>query len=304
MNKFSFGFAAAMLGLVGASQAGAITLTFANGVNDTSSSSIANCNSPYTGLNYTGCVTRAFISDNVATANDYFMNLDTFGGGGLGLGEEGLQSAFSNSGWSVVQASGAALDALSGITLTVTNFSAGSYPNVGGIGIGADGHNITVSVGGLDTISQALIDQLVWIQGLEINYTVGAGADYNTANNYNVPDSATFNDLTAGCTPIPAGSPATVPPSPPGGNYCDPIYPYQYANLQFYDAPMGPWPNGSFRGIALLATLDTATNTITAYGGVSYGFDNSVAPEPGTWILLLAGAAAILFARRRLAVRG
>jgi hypothetical protein len=66
---------------------------------------------------------------------------------------------------------------------------------------------------------------------------------------------------------------------------------------------LGPWPNGSFRGIALLATIDTVNHSVTTYGGVSYGFDNSVAPEPGTWVLLLAGVAAIFIGRRRLAAR-
>ncbi|HVW10821.1 MAG TPA: PEP-CTERM sorting domain-containing protein [Bryobacteraceae bacterium] len=298
-KKFSFASIAMILGLIGASQAGAITLNFANGVSDTSSSSIASCSSPYTGLTYYGCETTGFISDSVATASDDFMNPGTFGGG-QGLSGEGLLSAFSGSGWTVVQDQ---TNALAGITLTVTNFSTGSYDSAGGIGLNANGHSISVSVGGLNSISADLASSLVWIQGLEINYLVGNNADFNTANNYNLPDDATFNGVT-GCNAIPAGSPATFSPAPGGTVYCDPIYPFQYANHQFFDTPIGPWPNGSFRGIALLASIDTADNTITTYGGVSYGFDDFAAPEPGTWFLMLAGAAAVFFARRRFVVRG
>lgn len=302
MNKFSFALGVAVLSFACASQAGAITLTFAPGVSDTSSSSIANCLSPFTNQAYENCVTQAFVSSSVASYTDYFMNLDTFGGGGQGLGEESFASAFSNtlgSGWTVTADQ---TNVLSGITMTVTNFSTGSYDAVGGIGVGP-AHNITVQLSGTGSLSQDLVNQLVWIQGLEINYKPGStAANFSTATNYNVLDEAAFNGFPA-CTPIPAGSPASVPPNTTNG-YCGPIYPFQYSNLQFYDAPMGPWPNGSFRGIALLATIDTVNQSVTTYGGVSYGFDNSVAPEPGTWVMLLAGVAAIFVGQRRRRARG
>jgi hypothetical protein len=233
------------------------------------------------------------------------MNLDTFGGGGQGLGEESFASAFSNTlgqGWTLNQGNP---DMLSGITMTVTQFSTGSYPLVGGIAKGS-AHDITIKLSGTNSISSTLLNQLVWIQGLEINYKPGPAPDgYSTASNYNTLDDATFNSLTSDCNAIPAGSPTTVPaePFPMGTEYCDPVYPFQYQDRTFYDAPAGPWPNGSFRGIALLATIDTVNHSITTYGGVSYGFDDSV-PEPGTWVLLLAGMAAISFGRRRLLTRG
>jgi hypothetical protein len=301
MNKFSFAVAAAAMSLTCASQAGAITLSFANGVSDSAMSSIASCSSPFTGDTYQNCVTKGFVSDSVATSTDYFMNLSSFGGG-QGLGEESFTSAFVNTlgqGWTLSEG---AASVMAGITMTVTQFSTGSYTSVGGIGQGP-AHNITVQLSGTNTLSQTLVNQLVWIQGLEINYKPGStAASFSTATNYNTLDDATFNSFT-GCTNVPNGSPATVPANTTNG-YCDPIYPFQYSNLQFYDAPMGPWPNGSFRGIALLATIDTVNHSVTTYGGVSYGFDNSVAPEPGTWVLLLAGVAAIFVGRRRLAARG
>ncbi len=301
MKKFSFAFAAAAMSVACATQAGAMGLTFASGVSDTASSSIASCFSPFTAQVYQNCVTKGFVSDSVATNTDYFMNLDSFGGGGQGLGEESFTSAFSNalgSGWTLNQGD---MSVMAGITMTVTQFSTGSYAAVGGIGQGS-AHDITVQLSGTNTLSQSLIDQLVWIQGLEINYKPGSSAaNFSTATNYNTLDDATFNSF-SGCSPIPSGSPASVPPSGSNG-YCDPIYPFQYGNLQFYDAPLGPWPNGSFRGIALLATIDTVNHSVTTYGGVSYGFDNSVAPEPGTWVMLLAGVAAIFVGRRRLTAR-
>ena len=302
MQKFSFALAAATLGLACASQAGAMSLTFGNGVADQSSSSIASCYSPFTSEAYQSCKTSGFVSDSVDSNTDYFMHLDTFGGGGQGLGEESFTSAFSNalgSGWTLNQGD---MSVMAGITMTVTQFSTGSYSAIGGIGVGPT-HDITVQLSGTNTLSQSLVNQLVWIQGLEINYKPGSSAaNFSTATNYNTLDDATFNSF-PGCTAIPAGSPANVPTNTTNG-YCDPIYPFQYSNLQFYDAPMGPWPNGSFRGIALLATIDTTNHSVTTYGGVSYGFANSVAPEPGTWVLLLAGVAAIFIGRRRLTARG
>ena len=302
MKKFSFAVAAAAVSLACASQAGAMTLSFANGVSDYSTSSIGSCFSPFTSQIYQNCVTKGFVSDAVASNTDYFMNLDTFGGGGQGRGEESFTSAFTSSlgsGWTLNQGD---MSVMAGITMTVTQFSTGSYSAIGGIGQGS-AHDITVQLSGTSSISNSLLNELVWIQGLEVNYKPGStAANFSTATNYNTLDDATFNSFT-GCSNIPAGSPATVPQNVSNG-YCDPIYPFQYSNRQFYDAPMGPWPNGSFRGIALLATIDTVNHSVTTYGGVSYGFDNSVAPEPGTWVLLLAGMAAIFAGRRRLTSRG
>lgn len=302
MKKFSFAATAAVLGLACASQAGAMNLTFANGVSDIASSSVESCFSPFTISIYDQCVTKGFISSSVAMNTDSFLNLDIFGGGGQGLAGESFSTAFVNTlgrDWTLAQGD---MDLMAGITMTVTQFSAGSFNQIGGIGSGP-ARNITVQLSGTGSLTQSLVNQLVWIQGLEINYKPGStAANYSTATNYNTLDDATFNSF-PGCAAIPSGSPATVPPNTSNG-YCDPIYPFQYSNLQFYDAPMGPWPNGSFRGIALLATIDTVNHSVTTYGGVSYGFDNSVAPEPGTWVMLLAGVAAIFLGRRRLAARG
>ena len=120
MKKFSFTVAAAAMSLACASQAGAMTLTFGSGVSDQSSSSIASCFSPFTNQAYQNCATAGFVSDNVASSTDYFMNLDSFGGGGQGLGEESFSSAFSNalgSGWTLDQGD---MSVMAGITMTVS----------------------------------------------------------------------------------------------------------------------------------------------------------------------------------------
>jgi hypothetical protein len=301
MGKFSVAAVAAAIGLACASQAGAMALVFANGVSDHASSSIASCISPFTNGVYQNCVTNGFISDAIATNTDHFMNLDTFGGGGQGVGQESFTSAFGNyatlSGvnW-ILQADNT--DALADITMTVTSFNTESKGAVSGIG------SIKVDLSG---VSQSMLDQLVWIQALEINYKPGPAPDgFSTETNYNTLDDATFNSLTSTCNAIPGGSPAIVPaqPFPTATEYCDPIYPFQYEDKTFYDGPLGPWPNGSFRGIAMLASIDTVNHVVTTYGGVSYGFDSSVAPEPGAWTLLLAGLGAIVIARRRVMPRG
>jgi hypothetical protein len=247
-------------------------------------------------------VSTAFISDSIAANTDPFMNLDTFGGGGQGLGQESFASAFdsyaasSGLNWTLLADN---TNALSGITMTVTSFSAASTGNLGGIGA------LNVDLSGA---SQSILDQLVWIQGLEINYKPGPPPEgFETDTNYNTLDDWTFNGFpSGGCNAVPDGSPATVPgaPLPSGTDYCDPIYPFQYQDKTFFDAPMGAWPNASFRGVAMLASIDTTNHIVTTYGGVSYGFDNSVAPEPGTWALLLTGVAGILIGRRRLMARG
>ena len=306
MGKSSmlFGALPVLLLVALAPQADAISIQFANGVNDTASSYIANCNNPLYGRAYTQCATKAFISDSVATANDFFLDLSTFGGGGQSLGEESFASAFANgTGYTLASDT----NKLAGITLTVADFGAGSYATVGGIG--GQPPDIRVNVTGNLGAGDPTANELVWIQGLEIDYQPGLAGNnsYNTGTDFNTLDDATFNHFTAGCTAIPASpdkaTPSTVPASPRGGNYCDPIYPFQNQNLSFFDAPLGPWPNGSFRGIALLATINTVSNTITTYGGVSYGFDNSVAPEPGTCLLLVSGVAFVLVSRRKTRIR-
>ena len=87
----------------------------------------------------------------------------------------------------------------------------------------------------------------------------------------------------------------------------------------FFDAPHGQWPDASFNAITLLSTVSPATDTLTVYDGLSYGFALSAVgdtppgqgllasapvPEPSVWALMLLGFAGLGFAgygRRRAA---
>ena len=96
--------------------------------------------------------------------------------------------------------------------------------------------------------------------------------------------------------------------------FCDPIYPFQYGTSVagyyakvgssyygplgddvFYDAPQGLWPDASFEAVTLLSEVDTATDTLTVYQGVEYGFTLTAA-EPPAWALALGGFAALALA--------
>ncbi len=181
------------------------------------------------------------------------------------------------------------------------------------------------SYGGLNDITVTLSNfvqgggpsetQLVWTQGLFINYTptggVGSGA-LNTLDTYSLSAGSPGSGgaFTTACEALPGQSPGpnnTSPSIVPAVNlnqaYCDPIYPFQYASTQqynanygtplgtdpFFDAPGTSYNGGAFRGESLLSTITFGTNasgsitsrTLTVYQGVSYGFNLTTnAPGP------------------------
>lgn len=166
-------------------------------------------------------------------------------------------------------------------------------------------------------------DQLVWVQALYVSYSTTP--PYNTdlipplitldtySNSKGNTGSVAFLNA---CDPIPGQSPgadnsepATIGASAPNTAYCDPIYPFQYDGLKFFDAPQAYWPDESFRAIALLSTVTFVTDAnsniierdLTVYNGVSWGFDLSV-PEPST--ISLVGLSLAMLAIIRIKGKG
>jgi hypothetical protein len=269
------------------------------------------------GSAWTRCGVDAFISPNVASSITNFMNTDSFGGGQTLPGgtldfAEAYDSWFlgpESSGWGSLESG-----TLNGsMTLNVNVFNARACPSNAGLGQNCDGGNQS----GINVVIQdynpgpgdPTVDQLFWVQALLTNYQPGtAGTD----TLHETLDTAAFSNLKdCALLPLPYdGSTPTVRKNSGSGDapYCGPAYPYQYSDKSFSDSPFAPYPNGSFRGIALLASETSGldhVNRLTVYGGVNYGFDNWVsndpiihAPEPATWILGLAGLAAMASSRR------
>lgn len=180
------------------------------------------------------------------------------------------------------------------IAITVNRFSADVDPILGGMSIGT---TLTLNYAPAGTTAAPNLNQLVWTQGLYINYQPG-NAGTTPTNPAITLDTASFSSF--GCNAIPASpnntTPSTVPNNQGGTAYCDPIYPFQGragGGAGFFDMPAGFWDTpASFRGIALLSTVNTQTRTLTVYNdGINYGFDLTV-PEPASLLLLVLGLVA------------
>ncbi len=204
------------------------------------------------------------------------------------LGEETFQTSFdawtqtaAGNGWKLNDAG--MLD----LNYSISQFRTRATPSIGGV-------TITVNVSQPDTGGPAVdLSSLVWVQALAVNYSVQTGheEDYFDPPVFAM-DTFSFN---VGGSAIPAGSTCDNV-----NIFCDPAYPFQDDARDFGDAPSGGYPRDSFRGIALLGSVDEGNKTLTVYDtGVNYGFDLFVSPEPGTWLLLATGLGAILFAARR-----
>jgi hypothetical protein len=158
------------------------------------------------------------------------------------------------------------------------------------------------------------ITQLIWVQALYDSYSTqppyltDLRPPLNTLDTWSTSkgNKGSSGAFTRPCEAIPGQkpgknnkTPAKIPPSqtkPKVLGYCDPIYPFQYAGAKFYDAPQAFWPDESFRGIALLATVTFVTNgkgkitqrDFTVYYGIDWGFDLSVStPEPSSMLLAI-----------------
>lgn len=164
-------------------------------------------------------------------------------------------------------------------TAQALQFGAGGAVANANVALG--GLEIEVGVGGITLPTPGMGEDIVWIQGLYDNYLL----DGSIVTSFYEMDVST--DPCGGVT----------------GITCPPAYPFQYGDNKFYDRPRASYVAGStqafFDANAFLAVRNTATSTITVYDGISYGFQNYVSPEPGTWILLCSGLGLVLVRARR-----
>jgi hypothetical protein len=169
-------------------------------------------------------------------------------------------------------------------------FGAGSPPPVANSNVVYGGAVMTIAISGtLPTLGAD--QQYVWLQGLEVDYQTNG----SVGAPYYVMDTATLSSFTCPTNVFPV----TV---------CPPLYPFQNSGNAgfgaFYDQPfIGYQPPGStqgwFEANTYLAVEDTEDDSITLLDGVSWGFDNYVSPEPGSWMLIAGGIGAVTVFRRR-----
>jgi hypothetical protein len=153
---------------------------------------------------------------------------------------------------------------------------------LGGLTIQIDTSGVTLPTVGVN-------QHLVWSQGLYVNITPGPGT---IVPSYYAMDTAALSNLTCGV-------PTLV--------LCGPAYPYQYPDDSFYDQPkdyyMAPGATQAFFDANAYVSVEDFTNpnapVLTVYDGISYGFQNVVSPEPGTWLLLGGGFGALLVLGKR-----
>ncbi len=135
----------------------------------------------------------------------------------------------------------------------------------------------------LDGGSASLLRRLVWTQALVANFTPLDGplqSPIQTLDTFDLSQDA------AGDNPSFPKTCSTPAAGASAGAACGPIYPFQYGSTlsrseldgvrlgvdPFYDAPQGAWPDASFEAITLLSEVDAATDTLTVFQGVEYGF--------------------------------
>jgi hypothetical protein len=242
---------------------------------------------------WAGCgITSSLSFSNTQTITDRFVNLP---------GDESFATAFTTwntatgAGWTLLEQA-----ALANLAYTIGTFNTSANTSGGGVQIG-------ITVAPQAGYNGPPTGDLVWTQGLEIDYTVAPNGGAQAIPSINTLDDYYFNtggtasggsgNFSNPCLAIPTSpnntTPSTIGASPAGSAYCDPIYPFQDGRQGFFDHPQGIYPMDSFRGEAFLSTVNTRTKTLTVYdGGVNYGFDLFVTPEPS--LRLLAGAVLVL----------
>jgi hypothetical protein len=301
--RTTYRLTAAATVLFTATLAPALTVTLSDAAASYAASFPGPCTGP--GGPWPGCSAVGYLSySNTQAAHDTFVDVFSFHSSqAASLGDLNFATAFDNfgvgNGWTLVE-----LPALANLTYDITNFRTDAGASLGGININV---NVTTGAG----YNGPALSSLVWSQALLINYSVTDGSAFFDPPK-NVMDDYSFSQGSTGsggafqnpCTAIPASpnntTPSTIPATPANRSYCDPIYPFQYGDRHFSDGPHGGYPMDSFRAEAFLSTVNTATKTLTIYdGGVNYGFDLYVAPEPGTWAFGGIGILLVAVARVR-----
>lgn len=279
----------------------------------------------------TNCVDTSFYSTTPASATSSFI-AGNFPGGSSPSADT-FTTAFNS--WNA--ANGDDWTLINGGTLNLALTLATLQPGASTFTGGIDPVIATLS-NYLPAAGDPSLSQLVWVQGLFINYSPKLGtlsAPITTLDTYSLSQGSASSGgaFQTACEPIPGQSPgpnnktpATIGAVTSGKAYCDPIYPFQYGSTRngeqvdgttlstdfFYDAPQGAWPDNAFRAIALLASVTFVTNAsdditqrdLTVYQGVNYGFNLAVGvPEPAT-LWLLGSTLPLLAVPRRRGARG
>jgi hypothetical protein len=210
-------------------------------------------------------------------SKDYCTTLAYFDAQALNAANGGIANLFRTA-WNSWNASGGgqgwSLSDGGGLTGTI-NVTTAKAQQFNSVTLG--GLTIQISVAGITLPTPGPGQQLVWVQGLDLNYTPGPGT---ILKSYYTMDTSTLSNLDC--------SKPTI--------FCPPAYPYQYANNMFYDQPKDfyfapPGPQAFFDADAYLAIEDPRKKTLAVYDGVSYGFQNYVTPtpEPGTMVMFGSG---------------